>query len=123
MTNDPKQPKSTLTIQGQVERFVEISPPNVWLGGVSGKAIKMTVTITPEKKYPFKIINSRAKIGQNIKFRLKEMNDSEKLQYELVVENTKTIKGSYYDQILLHTDSKIKPLITIHVNGRITAAN
>lgn len=123
ITNDPNQKEATLTIFGKVERFVKISPPNVWLGGSEGKPIKRVVTIIPEKKYPFKIVNSKAKVGRNIKFQIKEVNESENLQYELIVENTKKLKGNYYDQIQLETDSKIKPLITIHVNGRITAAN
>jgi hypothetical protein len=37
----------------------------------------------------------------------------------LTVENLKKDKGRYYDTISLKTDSKIRPLIKVRVNGYI----
>ena len=122
LTNDPRNGESSLKIFGTVERFATISPQHVWLGGSADKPIKSNVTIVPEKKYPFKIVKSQAKIGAFIKFELKEISQSGNLRYVLVVENTKKEKGNYHDQIFLYTDSKIKSRITINVNGRIDEA-
>ncbi len=122
ITNDPQNSQTSLKIFGIVERFAAISPQHVWLGGRADKPIKSIVTIVPEKKYPFKIVKSQAKIGAHIKFELKEINKSGNLKYELVIENTKKEKGNYHDQIFLYTDSKIKSRITINVNGRIEEA-
>ena len=102
--------------------FVSITPRNVWLGGYAGNPINATVTIKPVKKYPFKIVNSQAKIGKNIRFKLKEINQSDGLKYELFIENIKLKKGSYYDQIQLYTDNKIQPRLLINVNGKINEA-
>ena len=118
-TNDQKNPKLDLTVFGMVEKFVTISPQNAILRGFVGDQIMTTVKIIPEKKYPFKIIESKAINGENIRFKLEEHKLSKGLEYVLTVENLKKDKGRYYDQISLKTDSKIRPLIRIRVNGYI----
>ena len=73
--------------------------------------------IIPEKKYPFKIINSRAKDGKNIKYQLEETMVSDTTAYQLNIENLKTDAGRYYDAIILETDSKIRPQLSVRVYG------
>ena len=118
-TNDQKNPKLNLTVFGMVEKFVTIIPKNVILRGFVGDQLKTTVKIIPVEKYPFKIIESKAINGKNIRFKLEEHKLSKGMEYALTVENLKKDKGRYSDNISLKTDSEIRPLIRISVNGSI----
>ena len=118
-TNDQKNPKLNLKVFGMVEKFVTIIPKNVTLRGFVGDQLKTTVKIIPEEKYPFKIIESKAINGKNIRFKLEEHKLPKGIEYVLIVENLKKDKGRYYDNISLETDSKIRPQIRIRVNGSI----
>ena len=104
-------------ISGDVERFVTIRPSNISLRGFVGEPIKSSVSIIPEKKYPFKIVGIRAKDGKYINFQLQEIKQSETIAYELKVENLKQDTGRYFDSIILETDSKIKPQLDVRVYG------
>jgi hypothetical protein len=116
-TNDKNRPRQDLVISGPVEKFVTIRPKHVSLRGIAGDSIKGQVTIIPEKKYPFKILDVRAKDGKNINFQLDEVNKSNGQTYELKVENLREKTGRYYDTIILKTDSKVRPELKVRVYG------
>jgi len=118
-TNDKTRPQQNLVISGQVEKFVTIRPQNANMRGIAGDPIKGTVTIIPEKKYPFKILNLHAQDDKYIKYQLEETKESDTTVYKLNIENLKTDAGRYYDAIILETDSKIRPQINIRVYGYI----
>ena len=118
-TNDKTRPQQDLIISGQVEKFVTIRPQNVNMRGFVGDPIKGTVTIIPEKKYSFKILNLSATDGKYIKYQLEETKESDTTAYKLNIENLKTDAGRYYDSIILETDSKIRPQIDVRVYGYI----
>jgi len=92
----------------------------VKLQGAVGKEIKRTITITANEKYPFKIIEARAKVGKDIRYELKEVKKSGEKKYFLYVENLKKQTGRYYDTIYLKTNKRPLPEITIRVIGNIT---
>lgn len=75
----------------------------------------------PEKKYPFKIVDVKAKNGQFIKFQVDEKQGPNGIQYTLVVENLKTEEGRYFDIITLKTDSKLKSELNVRVYGNLQA--
>jgi len=81
--------------------------------------INARVAIYPKTKYPFNIIDTRAKHGKFISFKLSEETHSDITGYVLRVENTKKEKGRYADVIYLKTDSKIRPVISVPVVGNI----
>jgi len=108
-----------LVISGQVEKFVTIRPKHVNLRGYTGDTIKASVSLIPEKKYPFKILKVSAKDGNNIKFQLKEVELSANGAYELKVENLKQDTGRYFDTIILETDSTIRPQLNVRVYGNL----
>ncbi len=85
--------------------------------GTVGDLVQSIVTIVPEKKYPFKILNLRAKDGKYIKYQLEETKESNTIAYRLNIENLKTEAGRYYDSIILETDSKIRPQLSVKVYG------
>ena len=116
-TNDKTRPRQNLIISGQVEKFVTIHPQHANIRGMVGDPIKSIVTITPEKKYPFKIVNLRARDGKYIKYELEETEESDTLSYKLNIENLRKNAGRYYDSIILETDSKIRPQLSVKVYG------
>jgi hypothetical protein len=116
-TNDEKNPRLQLTISGSVDRFVTIKPNRVKLRGVAGDEIKRKVTITPEKKYPFKIVKVSAKNGKDIHFELSEEKGEQGPVYALLIENKRLEQGRYFDMITLETDSEIQPRLNIRVYG------
>ena len=109
----------SLTIMGNVEQFVDIVPKRVVLRGFAGDPIKATVKIIPKDKYPFTIKKAKATNTKNIAFTLETTKSSEKMEYDLTVENLKKTTGRYVDTIKLKTDSKIRPEIKIYVIGNI----
>jgi hypothetical protein len=109
-----------LIISGKIEKFFLLSPSHVRLEGLVGKQIKRILTITPEEKYPFKIVKASVKTGKYIRFNLKEVKKSKKAVYLLSVENLRKEKGRYYDMIFLKTDNRLLPDIRVRVLGNIT---
>jgi hypothetical protein len=118
-TNDRTNPTLRLTVSGPVERFAAITPGRVVLNGYADTKISRSVEIRQEKKYPFKITEAKARRGEHIRFELSEMAGKPQTGYILSVENLKNTGGRYYDQVVLKTDSTIKPEIRIGVSGYI----
>lgn len=120
ITNDSANPEANLTVSGNVEKFATITPSVLRLNGNIGKELKSLVKIVPESKYPFSIAKIRAQDGKNIKYELKETNSTSGVkEYSVTVENLKKDAGSYYDVLILETDSKIQPEIKINVMARL----
>jgi len=120
-TNDKSRPRQDLVISGPVEKFATIRPQHVSLRGYAGDSIKGMVTIIPEKKYPFKILDARVQNGKNINIQLDEVKKSSGRAYELKVENLRQKTGRYYDTIILKTDSKVRPELNVRVYGYLRA--
>ena len=116
-TNDKNLPRQDLVISGPVENFATIRPQHVSLRGFVGDPVSGQVAIIPEKKYPFKILDARAKDGENINFKLDETKSANGQAYELKVENLRQTSGRYYDTIILKTDSKVRPELNVRVYG------
>ena len=116
-TNDKSRPRQDLVISGAVEKFATIRPQHVSLRGYAGDSIKSMVTIIPEKKYPFKILDARAQKGENINIVLAEVKKSGGQAWELKVENLRKKTGRFYDTIVLTTDSKVRPQLNVRVYG------
>ncbi|RLB82172.1 MAG: hypothetical protein DRH24_08225 [Deltaproteobacteria bacterium] len=118
-TDSPENSLLYLTVMGNINNFVTIMPKRVILSGFAGDQISQTVKIIPEEKYPFKMAGDRIVYKENIRYELKEVSRSKKIEYVLTVVNLKKEKGRYFDTIKLKTDSKIRPVIEIRVYGNI----
>ncbi len=108
-------------ISGKVLRFAKLEPAYVRLVGTSGTDIKRTVTITREKAYPFKVLDAKARKSKDIHISMDEFSNDKGNGYVLTIENIKKTPGRYSDKIILSTDSKVKPKITVPVYGQILA--
>ena len=118
-TNDQQHKTLKLSISGDVEKFVTVTPKRVSLKAMTGEQVNATVSIVPEKKHLFKILNLRVKDGKNISYSLKEKKYSDVSGYMLTIDNLKTDLGAYHDVIYLKTDSNIQPEIQIKIYGNI----
>lgn len=96
-----------------MDNFVDINPTRVRMTGQAGQDISKEVTIVPLDKYPFKIVEAKPEKDGNIRVEVKEEKD--KKAYLLTIFNLKQEKTRYYDNIIVKTDSKIRPELTISV--------
>ena len=118
-TDDPAKPRLTLSLSGPVGEFATIIPKRVVLRGIAGQPIKGMITIVSKEKYPFKITAAMARDGNKIRFKHEEIQNSDPKGYLVTVENLLAHKGRYADAVILKTDSRIRPEITIQVFGDI----
>ena len=118
-TSAAKQPNVSIEIAGNVEKFASITPNKLILRGNAGDPIIGTVTISPDPKYPFRVLETKAKNGTDIKAKIDEKQDNDVTTYIITVENLKKEPGRYYDIITLKTDSPIKPELQLSVYGQI----
>ncbi|MBI9092009.1 MAG: DUF1573 domain-containing protein [Desulfobacterium sp.] len=124
LTNDTATPEYRLTVSGPVKKFVTIDPPVLRFRGKIGDKLESVVNIIPERKYPFSITKIRARNGKNIRYELSEKTSTAGAkEYSVTVANVKKDAGSYYDVLILETDSKIQPEIKISVAARLVAPN
>ena len=118
-TSDPNNASFRLYFRGNVDAFADIKPDRAVLAGQLGNDIKTEITITPNKKQPFKILETKAQVGKNIRLELKETSTSDGPQYLLTVVNTGSVQGPYNDVINIKTDNKYHPEMQISVAGDI----
>jgi len=120
-TDHKTQPELKIWIRGEInaEKIATITPQEVKLSGSAGEPIKALLKIVPVKAHSFKVLEIKAKSGENICYGLEEVKTAEGMTYHLTVENLKKEKGDYTDAIILKTDSNIKPEIRIKVIGSI----
>jgi hypothetical protein len=108
-----------VAVTGMVEKFAEITPERITLTGLTGQSLFVEVEIIPRKEYPFVIRNLNAASGRFFTYKMEEKNTGKQNSYIIRVENTRTEKGRYADIIFVHTDSPVRPKITIPVIGMI----
>lgn len=121
-SDDPDKPRLTLIMSGPVIEFATVIPKRIVLRGVAGQPVRGAVTIIPKANYPFTIIGATARYGKKIQFKYEEIQKSDPKGYLLTVDNLQAHKGRFFDVILLKTDSRIRPEISIQVVGDILEA-
>ena len=121
-TSAAKQPNVSIEIAGNVEKFATITPNKLILRGNAGEPIIGTVTVSPDSKYPFKVLETKSKNGTDIQTRIEEKQENNATTYIITVENLKKDPGRYYDVITLKTNSPIKPELQLSVYGQILQA-
>ena len=120
-TTNKIQKEITIPVWGEImaPEIASIKPRRLALRGSAREPVKGSVKIIPNDKYPFSITEVKPRDGKNIKYDLKEVEESGKKVYVLTVENLKKEKGRYYDTINLKTDSKYLPEMRISVSAGI----
>ena len=77
--------------------------------------VTQTVVITPEQKFPFKVISSHMDKGNPFDLKVMEDLSTGSLRYFVSISNKESVTGRVYDSIVLKTDSDIRPEIKIFV--------
>lgn len=91
----------------------------MFLRANAGEPLSGAVIIEPDPKYPFRVLETKPKIGTEIQAKIFEKQIGSVKSYILTVENLKKDPGRYYDVVVLRIDSPIKPEIQISVYGQI----
>ena len=118
-TNDPERQRIDLTFSGEVDVFALIDPKSLLLKGKEGETVQGQVTIVPNLKYPFTVIESMAdpELAEKVSFTL----DNREGIYILTVKNLMKEPGQYRGNIHLKTDNDGWPEISIFVVGQLQA--
>ena len=121
-TNDPERPILGVAVTGFVDEFAQISKKHIRLSGSVSDLLSGQIIITPQKEYPFKIVDAKARDGRNISFSIKEEVKDGNFRYVLTVDNIRKEKGNYNDVINIFTSSELRRNIAIYVLGIIRDA-
>lgn len=119
ITNEEANPKQYLTISGKVERLYTLTPRRIRLVGPPGGDLKQTVTLVTQEEHPLKLLEVRAKKGEDIQYALSEKKEGKINRYALTVECIRKDMGRFIDTIYLKTDNEIQPQIEIPIYGYI----
>ncbi len=91
----------------------------MFLRANAGESLSGTVIIEQDPKYPFRVLETKPRIGTEITAKTFEKQIGNVKSYILTVENLRKYPGRYYDVVVLRIDSPIKPDIQISVYGQI----
>ena len=116
-TNDPKNPVVELFISGPVDNFADIAPPTAVFRGKPDEIAEMLVSVTPDAKYPFKVVDSRLdkSLEGKIEYQIEELENGMVLRVSNLVKDA----GHYKGRIYLKTDHPARPEISVTVLGQI----
>ena len=108
-----------LKVSANVERIATVTPEVVHFVGDPGKNLETTVHILPSDRYDFSLKDQVVPAMKNVQAVLKLSNTGKKA-WDLVVTNTRTTAGRYYEVITLATDSTVQPELKIRVFGNLS---
>ncbi|OIQ01477.1 MAG: hypothetical protein AUK55_01505 [Syntrophobacteraceae bacterium CG2_30_61_12] len=115
-SNDSNQAQLSLTMQGQVQTAIMVSPrPAVFFQGAREQLPPQTLDITAGRD-PFQVLKVTNQLADQIDYQLNTLEPGR--HYQLVVTN-KAASGDYQGVLICTTDHPQKPQLTIRVTGRI----
>lgn len=120
-TNDPEEPRVTLTITGVVKMEVQVTPISIYVGQMQlgTKAIR-SVDILPVEVSKFKLLGTRVTDPAIKVMRTESIRKDGKQGYRLVVQHGPVSKpGRVSASLLVQTDLKHSRDIAIRVYGRV----
>lgn len=118
-TNDPEQEKITLKFEGPVARFAEITPQRISLRGNVEEDLSGQAVITPEPKYPFKVLS--AEPDEELKDKIDIKIDKKDTSYTINIHNKVSEPTRYRGKIIIKTDSSLRPELELYVYAFIKA--
>jgi len=116
-SNDPEHPTIKVQIKGTAIRYITLTPSALYLISTpQGKTITRSISITSEKKIPFRILSietSHPDLGI-------EVESSSKSAYRVLVTLSNTWPAGRIDESLrIHTDHPKAPLLTCKIKGTL----
>ncbi len=122
LTNDPRQPKITLTLTGIVEPEFALSERMIYFGNVSrGKEAVREILITIPPDRPLKVLSAES-TDQNVTVRLEPVAGSNDKKVKLIaVQKADAKDGYHFGMILIKTNSSLTPELKLTVRGNVVA--
>jgi hypothetical protein len=123
-TNDPNHPSIVLSVTGMVAPEVSLSQPNIWFGSnPAGKEVTqdLIAEIAPDRA--IKILGATS-TDPNVAVRLEPLPDSSGKKVKVIlVQKPTTAAGMHSGEVVLQTDSKLKPEVRFTVRGLVAKSN
>jgi len=117
-SNDPEQPKVTVSIGGTIKPFISVEPaPRVMFSGYYGDSLEQVLRIATNTDEPLNITGVSSNIDDKIEYTLK--NEKKDKEYTLGIKTRGGIKDTFRGRIALKTTSKKKPEVSIAVLGNL----
>lgn len=119
-TKDPKKPLLKIPIQGNIQGDFGIEPTSFFLGLIQiNQPITKSIIISNLRKKSFKII--KVDVPASVTFRLDKplYNYLLNKKCNLTITYTPKKTGKFDSNILVHTDSKIQPVIKVSIYGLV----
>ena len=120
LTNDPRHSTVTLSIKMTVEREIDLSESIIYFGNATkGKEIQREVLVTLPAGKSIKIL-SAASTDPNVDVRLEPLPGSEDRKLRLIaIQRADAKPGDHFGTIVLKTNSRLTPNITIYERGSV----
>ena len=115
-SNDPQQPRVTLTMQGIVKTLIDVRPAtNVAFRGLADQQTEKVIDLVGSS-HPFHIQKVESSLGEKITYKVETVEDGK--HYQLKITNGLK-QGNYSGFIKASTDLPQKPEIIVRISGNI----
>jgi len=115
-TDDPQNNTVNLVVKGQVDLLAEIKPPSVYLNGKAGDTLETIVSITPSEKYAFALLGIEKRNNSRIEATLVQP-EKEGHTWQIKIKCLSDKVEDLYDELMVKTDSKYVPNLSIRVSA------
>jgi hypothetical protein len=123
-TNDPNHRSLILSVTGMVAPEVSLSQPNIWFGSnPAGQEVTkdLIAEIAPERAV--KILGATS-TDPNVTVRLETLSDSNGKKVKVVVvQKPTTAAGMHSGEVVLQTNSQLKPEVRFTVRGLVAKSD
>lgn len=99
---------------GKVERVAHVTPRSIVWEGKVDEVLDTNIMITPSEKYPFSIIEMKQRPDSKIVVKLVEPEKTGQ-PWQVNVKCSSETADSYYDSLVLKTDSPYMKKISVRV--------
>jgi hypothetical protein len=121
-SNDPKNPKMTITLSGDIVRYLDVLPSDrIYLRGMFGEKVEKQVVIVSNEKKPIEVLKLESNIDDKITYKLIPSSSPDTL-FLKVWKNPNLPTMKTWGSITLHTKSENTPQKVIQVNVVTTGA-
>jgi len=117
MSNDPKRPQLTITMQGNIWVPIDVTPRSVRLKGTVDEEIETVVRLRGEKKEPLVLKLASVSIPNKVEVKLEETEKGR--TYQLKVKNKVKGQARYTGNLKLTSNYPEEPEIVIRMAGDI----
>ena len=115
-TNDPKNPVTTLVLEGVVKVPIFVSSRYVRLQGVPGARVTGSIDIRAEKEKPLSLEAVGFNLDTKATYRIEEITPGK--AFKVSFTNISEANGTYLGFLKLKTNYPEKPEITIRIRGQ-----